>query len=117
MKSAIRLLPIFPGDFDLHPLGFKFFGNYYIDKFLPIGCAISFKVFKEFSTFLQWVSMQNSKLTTIHHYLEDFIFSGRDAESCRDIMIAFQTECKNLVFQLQKISQGQTTIIPFGAKF
>lgn len=61
--------------------------------------------------------MQNSKLTTIHHYLEDFIFSGMDAESCRDIMIAFQSECKNLVFQLQKISQGQTTIIPFGAKF
>jgi hypothetical protein len=32
IKSAFRLLPIYPGDFDL--LGFKIGSNYYIDKCL-----------------------------------------------------------------------------------
>jgi hypothetical protein len=33
IKSAFRLLPIYPGDFDL--LGFKIGSNYYVDKCLP----------------------------------------------------------------------------------
>lgn len=52
--------------------------------------------FKEFLTFLQWATVQISKLTTIYHYPEDFIFAGRDAEPCQDIMIALQNICKNL---------------------
>lgn len=52
IKSAFRLMIINPGDFDL--LGFKFEGNYYIDKCLPMGCAISCNLFEKISTFLQW---------------------------------------------------------------
>lgn len=78
-KSAFRLLPIYPGDFDLR--GFKFQGNYFVDKYLPIGCSISCKVFEEFSTFLQWAAKQRSKATTIDHYLDDIIFAERDVHS------------------------------------
>lgn len=49
IKSAFRLLPSNPGDFDL--LGIKIEGKYYIDKCLPMGCSISCKVFEEFVTF------------------------------------------------------------------
>lgn len=52
IKSAFRLMIINPGDVDL--LGFKFEGNYYIDKCLPMGCAISCNLFEKISTFLQW---------------------------------------------------------------
>lgn len=38
IKSLFRLLPVYPEDFDL--LGFKLEGLYYIDKCLPMGCAI-----------------------------------------------------------------------------
>jgi hypothetical protein len=41
IKSAFRLLQIFPGDFDL--LGFQFQGKYYVDKCLPMGCSRSCK--------------------------------------------------------------------------
>lgn len=44
IKSAFRLLPICPGDFDL--LGFMFDDMYYIDKCLPMGCSVSCKVFQ-----------------------------------------------------------------------
>ena len=35
IKSALRLLPIYPGSFDL--LGLQLNGNFYIDKMLPMG--------------------------------------------------------------------------------
>lgn len=94
IKFPFRLLTIFSVDFDL--LGFTFLGNYYIDECLPMVSLISCKVFKEFLTFLQWATVQISKLTTIYHYHEDFIFAGKDAEPCQDIMIALQNICKNL---------------------
>ena len=50
IKSAFRLLPIYPGDFDL--LGFQFKGQYYIDNCLPMGCSISCSLFEKFASFL-----------------------------------------------------------------
>lgn len=37
--STVRLLPVHPDDFCL--LGFQFNGSLYLDKALPMGCAIS----------------------------------------------------------------------------
>lgn len=51
IKSAFRVLPVFPGDFDL--LGFAFEKKKYFDNFLPMGCSISCAAFECFSTFLQ----------------------------------------------------------------
>jgi hypothetical protein len=56
IKSAFRLLPIYPGDFDL--LGFKIGSNYYIDKCLPMGCSILCSTFEHFSTFIHWLVSQ-----------------------------------------------------------
>ncbi|CAC5417273.1 unnamed protein product [Mytilus coruscus] len=50
IKSAFRLLPISPGDFDL--LGIYFDGNFYVDKSLPFGCSIACALFEKISTFL-----------------------------------------------------------------
>ena len=53
IKSAFRLLPIHPCDFEL--LGFYFNEKYYFDKCAAFGCSISPKLFKTFSTFLDYV--------------------------------------------------------------
>ena len=53
IKSAFRLLPVFPGDFDL--LGFQFEGKIYIEKMTPMGCSVSPSLFEEFSMFLHWL--------------------------------------------------------------
>jgi hypothetical protein len=37
LKSAFRLLPVYPGDYDL--LGFKIEEKIYIDKYMPMGCS------------------------------------------------------------------------------
>ena len=48
LKSAFRLLPIYPGDFNL--LGIK--SKYYYDKYLPFGSKLSCALFNQFDTFL-----------------------------------------------------------------
>ena len=52
IKSAIRLLPVYPGDFNL--LGFKIDSDYFIDKCMPMGCSISCSTFQKCSAFLHW---------------------------------------------------------------
>jgi hypothetical protein len=46
IKSAFRLLPCYPEDFDL--LGFKIGDLYYIDKCMSMGCSISCSTFEHF---------------------------------------------------------------------
>lgn len=61
IKSAFRLFPIYPGDFDL--LGYEFRDQFFIDKCLPFGCSISCNIFEKFSTFLHWVVVHRSQDT------------------------------------------------------
>ena len=49
VKSAFRLLPVSPADYEL--LGFSFGGMFYYDKCLPMGCSIPCSMFEKFSTF------------------------------------------------------------------
>lgn len=86
VKSAFRLLPVSPADFDL--LGFKATRNtdmgrqcfYFYDKMLPFGSSISCAIWEKFASFLHWVVQEESQCQTILHYLDDFLF-GEEA-SC-----------------------------------
>jgi hypothetical protein len=69
IKSAFRLLRIFPGDFD--QLGFVFQDKYYFDKCLPFGASISCALFEKFSTALHWFTEIRSGNPNILHYLDD----------------------------------------------
>lgn len=112
IKSAFRLLPIYPGDFDL--LGFKFDDMYYIDKCLPMGCSISCKVFEDFATFLNWLAREKSNVDTIDHYLDDFIFAGYNATICSEVMNTFNSICYELGVPLaEDKSVGPTTCLTF----
>ena len=57
IKSAFRLLAVHPGDFDL--LGFKIEDKYYMNKCLPMGCAVPCKIFEKCTTFLHWLVEKN----------------------------------------------------------
>ncbi|XP_021378273.1 uncharacterized protein LOC110466218 [Mizuhopecten yessoensis] len=95
IKSAFRLLPIHPGDFDL--LGFKFEDNYYIDKCLPMGCSASCNLFENFSTFLHWLVENRLGLSSLDHYLDDFLFCGeKGSNKCHQLMVGFQNICLEL---------------------
>ncbi|XP_046337870.2 uncharacterized protein LOC124119423 [Haliotis rufescens] len=74
VKSASRMMPVHPQDFEL--LGLCFQGKYYFDKCLPFGCSISCSVFEKFSTFLQWCVQQKLPNGQLMHYLDDFLTDG-----------------------------------------
>ena len=74
VKSAFRLLPIHPNDFEL--VGFKLDGKYYVDKSMPMGCSVSCSTWVQFSTSLKWfVKLERGTGATMH-YLDDFLFVG-----------------------------------------
>ena len=92
IKSAFRLLPVHPGDFDL--LGIEFQGNYYIDKCLPMGSSISCATFEKFASFLEWEVRRRANIKSIEHYLDDFLFCGpKESGICQKAMLVFEEVC------------------------
>ena len=113
ITSAFRLMIINPGDFDL--LGFMFDGNYYIDKCLPMSCAISCSLFEKFSTFLHWELQRRVEIGTIFHYLDDFLFLGSSgSDECVCLMQGFQEICDTIGVPIaQEKTMGLSTKIIF----
>ncbi|KAM4043794.1 uncharacterized protein ACNLHF_014075 [Anomaloglossus baeobatrachus] len=77
-----------------HLLGCWWDGSYYVDRCLPMGCSISCSYFEAFSSFVEWVVRDVSGLTSIIHYLDDFLCVGP----------AGSMVCAGLLFALQKVA-------------
>ena len=82
-----------PGDFD--QLGFSFSQNFYFDKCLPMGAAVSCSLFEKCSSALHWYIAFCSQDKNVIHYLDDFLFGGEDnTTQCFDTLTTFQKVCK-----------------------
>ncbi|KAM4622292.1 uncharacterized protein O3C94_020114 [Discoglossus pictus] len=89
IKSAFRLLPVNPDSF--HLLGCQIGGKIFVDQCLPMGCCISCSYFEKFSSFLHWVLCVKTGLSSVVHYLDDFLFIGSsDSLDCIQLMQGFQ---------------------------
>ena len=100
IKSAFRLLPVSPSDYEL--LGFTFGGQYFYDKCLPMGCSISCSLFEKFSTFLDFQVKRMSGSLLVTHYLDDFLFVGPSASSCAGVLHVFSSLCNQLGVPIAK---------------
>lgn len=81
VESAFRLLPLHPESFKF--MGFRVEGSYFVDRCLPMGCAISCAYFEKFSTFLHWCISDFTGQRGVAHYLDDFLFVGSgDSAAC-----------------------------------
>lgn len=90
IKSAFRLLPVSPSDFD--QLGFVFDDKFYYDKAMPFGCRISCASWEKVSTFLEFTAKQQSPdgVGDLKHYVDDFLFAGEaGTDNCSVIMKTF----------------------------
>lgn len=113
IKSAFRLLIVNPSDFEL--LGIYFVGKFYIDKCLPMECAISCSLFEKFSTFLQWAVEEACGLHSVDHYLDDFLFVGqKDTNNYLTLMNTFKHICGDLgVLIADNKTMGPAEVIHF----
>ena len=94
IKSAFRLLPICPDDYEL--LGFSFQGMFYYDRCLPMGCSVSCALFEKFSTFLEHYVKRMAGTSLVTHYLDDFLFVGPSPATCLQLLTCFQSLCSTL---------------------
>lgn len=92
IKSAFRLLPIHPSEFEL--LGYKIGGYYFVDKCLPFGCSISCSLFEKLANFLEWELKRRSQSNSVVHYLDDFLVAGqKDSDACLQLMSCYENMC------------------------
>ena len=112
IKSAFRLLPVDPMDFEL--LGFKFEDHYYVDKCMPFGCAISCSSFEKFGRFLEFYVKGHIEIGNLLHYLDDFLFAAENQIGCQHIMDRF-LECTSVlgVPVAKEKTEGPKTVIIF----
>jgi len=62
-----------------------------------MGCSISCALFEKFSTFLHWVVEKKSGLSTLDHYLDNFLFAGAAlTNDCQKLMDTFCFVSKEL---------------------
>lgn len=97
IKSAFRLLPIHPDDFEL--LGIFLDGYYFSEKCLPMGLARSCQLFEYFSTFLEWQLKQQMLPSRCYvtHYLDDFLIQAPPGSTlCQQTMHCFTLLCQKL---------------------
>ena len=113
IKCAFRLLPVHKDDFCL--LGFRLDGFYFIDKMLPVGCAISCSLWEKFATFIEWLFKSMHPKYYLHHYLDDFIFLGeKQSSACAETMRSFQNLCSALGVPLaEDTTEGPNVDIVF----
>jgi hypothetical protein len=113
IKSAFRLLPVYPGDFNL--LGFKIDSDYFIDKCMPMGCSISCSTFENFSTFLHWLTTKESNSGNLDQYLDDFFFAGKaNSNDCQSLMITFINICNKLQVPIaDEKTEGPTCVMEY----
>ena len=88
IKDAFRLIPINPQDY--HLLGMTWNGQFYYDKVLPMGSAISCQTFERFSRAVQWILQQQFAVDSVTHLLDDFIFVSENESVCHTYLQSFE---------------------------
>lgn len=91
VQEAFRIIPLHPSQYWL--TGFRWSGNYYFDRCLPMGCSSSCKIFEAFSSALKWITDSRSQDDNSIKVLDDFLFIARNKEKCRMLLTNFLAVC------------------------
>ena len=112
IKSAFRLLPVHPDDFDL--LGICVKGKFYYDRCMPMGCSIACSTFEKFSTFLEYCCRKVADSCNTLHYLDDFFFVGASESECKHLLRSFESMCERFGVPIAaEKTEGPVTKITF----
>ena len=80
LKSAFRLIPIHPDDWNL--LGIPRKSQYYVDMYLPFGLRSAPFIFNQLSDGLEWILKHNHGLQRVIHILDDFFIAESSRLAC-----------------------------------
>jgi len=94
LKSAFRLMPIHPGDWNL--LGIYWQSQYYIDLYLPFGLRSAPFLFNQISGALEWILKHNYGLRHVIHILDNFFMAEHTKIDCLGSFATLLTVFKSL---------------------
>ena len=94
IKSAFRIIPLHPRDFDL--LGLEWEGKLYFDRCLPMGCSSSCSIFETFSTALERIASTKLQASAVIHILDDFLFLAPSQDQCHRDLDNFIKLCSDV---------------------
>ena len=80
LKSAFRLIPIHPDDWNL--LGIYWQAMFYVDMYLPFGLRSAPYIFNQLSDALEWILTHNYGLQHVLHILDDFLVIEPSRAQC-----------------------------------
>ena len=112
IKSAFRLISVHPEDRPL--LGIRWHGSTFVDNKLPFGLRSAPKIFNAVADALEWC-FQQAGVSTIDHYLDDFITWGPPAgQECHHNLETIKAVSDKLGVPLATDKEeGPTTRITF----
>ena len=94
IADAFRLIPLNPNDYNL--TGFKFGGQFYYDRCLPMGARSSCLIFERFSNALKFILENVYKVPHVVKVLDDFLFIAESFGECLYALECFKTMCSRL---------------------
>lgn len=86
LKSAFRMVPVSPDDWNLLSLHWK--GKFYMDTCLPFGLRSARHLFNHFAEAIIWILLSNYAVEGLH-YLDDL------EPACRPTGPSGQHHCQN----------------------
>jgi len=114
IKSAFRIIPVHPSDYQL--LGFQWKGKWYVDRCLPMGCFSSCRLFEEFSSSLEWIARHKLGIENIIHILDDFLIIDQSLSRCGSQLALFLDLCNELGVPIaHEKTAGPCQILTFAA--
>ena len=112
IKSAFRIIPLRPSDYDL--AGMFWQGKYYYDRVMPFGCASSCRTFEMFSTAIEWVAKKHLQIPHLIHILDDYLMASPTYHQCCIDLVRFLSLCKYLGIPIAPDKTvGPQTILAF----
>ena len=105
LKSAFRLMPIHPDDWNL--LGIYWQSQYYVDLYLPFGLRSVPYLFNQISDALEWI-LKNNGLQHVIHILDDFFIAANTKMHCLESF----TTLLNVFMSLRVPTVASKTIGP-----
>ena len=112
IKSAFRIIPVHPSDYQL--LGSQWKGKWYVVRCLPMGCSSSCRIFDEFSSSLEWIAHHKPGIGNIIHILDDFLIIDKSLSGCGLQLALFLDLCNDLGVPIaQEKTEGPCHILNF----
>ena len=106
IKSAFRIRPVHPSDYQL--LGFQWKGKWYANRCLPMGRSSSRCIFEEFSSSLEWIVQHKLGVENIIHILDDFLIIDQSLSRCGSQLALFLDLCNELGVPISTGEDGGT---------